>query len=199
MKILYAVHQFYPKWYTGTEKLVYLLATMMQKRGHRVKVITFATKEEQKKTIKKNSILIERFIYSGVPVTHAFDNLPIDINYSLRNEKLREFAYDTIKDEKPDILHVGHPMRTGEIIFAAKELNIKYILTLTDFWLICPKYILINSDNKLCDGPKNGSQCKIHCKEIPSSLIKERLDLGKRSAKTRFLCLRAHKITYEYF
>jgi len=42
MKIVYLVHQFYPEFYTGTEKFVLNLSGMVQKAGSRVKVITYS-------------------------------------------------------------------------------------------------------------------------------------------------------------
>jgi glycosyltransferase involved in cell wall biosynthesis len=181
MKILYVVHQFFPKWYTGTEKFVFMLATMMQKRGHSVTVITFATKEEQATPIRQHSILTERFIYKGLPVvSFSYEKSPIDLHLSVRNDNLKKFAQFLINEEKPDILHVAHPMRTGEFIFAAIEKNIPYIMTLTDFWLICPKYILVNNNQILCNGPKMGNQCKMQCKDIPFDLIENRLVLSKK-------------------
>ena len=41
MKILYVVHQFYPYYTAGTEKFTYQIASMMQKNGNKVKVVSY--------------------------------------------------------------------------------------------------------------------------------------------------------------
>ncbi len=42
LKILYLVHQFYPEFQSGTEKVVLNNAFMAQQSGNKVKVITYS-------------------------------------------------------------------------------------------------------------------------------------------------------------
>ena len=42
MKILYLVHQFYPEFQSGTEKVVLNNAFMAQQIGNKVKIITYS-------------------------------------------------------------------------------------------------------------------------------------------------------------
>jgi hypothetical protein len=46
VKIIYLIHQFYPEFYTGTEKFILNLASMMQKAGNKVKVVTYSFYED---------------------------------------------------------------------------------------------------------------------------------------------------------
>jgi hypothetical protein len=68
MKILYLVHQFYPYYFSGTEKFVFNMATCMQKQGHKVAVATFAFKENLKNSERDGNVLRERYMYNGIPV-----------------------------------------------------------------------------------------------------------------------------------
>ena len=47
MRILFVVHQFFPKHYTGTERLVLNLSKQMQRIGHYVKVLTYGITEDE--------------------------------------------------------------------------------------------------------------------------------------------------------
>jgi glycosyltransferase involved in cell wall biosynthesis len=178
MKILYLVHQFYPEYYTGTEKFVYTLADMMQKIGNKVKVITYSFYEESFYDRMIGNILLKEFVYKGVPVIALrHRNIPEDVHLALKNDELYKIAIEVIIDEKPDIIHAGHLMRVTEFINAARILNIPYIITITDSFLICPKIILQASIGNLCAGPRGGNVCLVLCPEIPSPFILQRLNI----------------------
>ena len=180
MKILYLIHQFYPEYYTGTEKFILSLATMIQKSGNRVKVMTYSFHENSYYNQRMGDIVFKEFIYKGIPVLALrHKKIPEDIHRSLSDKELSTIASDFISKEKPDVVHVGHPMRICELIKALQPLNIPYIVTLTDFFLICPKYILFTSKNTLCSGPEGGKACQSLCPELPSGFITRRLETAR--------------------
>ena len=189
MKIIYIIHQFYPEYYTGTEKFVLSIANMMQRLGNRVRVITYSSYDDLSDTTGSDTarsdttgenLFVREFLYKGIPVTaFNYKRLPEDLNYGFTSPDLAKAAYDFFKKEKPDIVHVGHPMRTGELIKALKLQGIPYIITLTDFWLLCPKHILLTASGNLCSGPEKGKACKKFCPEFPAKMISQRI----RSAK----------------
>ena len=41
MKILYALHQYYPEYQAGTEKFVYNMASMSELNANKVKIVTY--------------------------------------------------------------------------------------------------------------------------------------------------------------
>ena len=175
MKIIYLVHQFYPESWTGTEKFVLKMSTMAQNNGQIVKVITYSFYEDSFYDKICGDTLYKEFSYKGIPVIalkHKKNN-PTD-NISLGDSSMSKIAREILKNENPDIIHVGHPMRVNEFIFCAMELNIPYLITLTDFWLLCPSTVLINSRGDLCKGPDNGEECKKYCGEYPSNFIAQR-------------------------
>jgi glycosyltransferase involved in cell wall biosynthesis len=176
MKILYLVHQFYPEFQSGTEKVILNNALMAQQSGNKVKVITYSFYEDTFYEKEKNGILSREFIYKGIPViAFKYKNQPINLHISLESRALNGFAEEVIKSESPDIVHVGHSMRVHEFIRVARERNIPYLLTLTDFFLLCPKVILAPNDHSLCSGPKNGTACRNLCKEFSEDFISNRL------------------------
>ena len=181
MKVVYLVHQFYPEFYSGTEKFVLNLAGMTQQAGNRVKVITYSFYEDLLYDRRRGKILCKEFIYRGIPVLAIrHTRLPEDLHHTLENEELSEIASDVISEEHPDVVHVGHPMRMGPLIRALPPLGIPYLLTLTDFFLVCPKVILTPSRQPLCTGPEQGGACGRLCPELESYYIVARLESAKK-------------------
>ena len=180
MKILYLIHQFYPEFYTGTEKFVLNLSTMMQKAGNRVKVITYSFYEDSFYDQRRGEILCKEFLYNGIPVLAIkHKQLPDDIHHAIGNTAITEIANDLIRMEQADIVHIGHTMRVGALAQALNSLGIPYILTLTDFFLACPKVNLVPSRQPLCNGPEQGEACGKLCPELKSDYIHQRLAAAK--------------------
>jgi glycosyltransferase involved in cell wall biosynthesis len=180
MKVIYLVHQFFPEHYTGTEKFIYKISSMMQRTGHKVRVITYSFYQDSFYDKNVGDILQRDFTYQGIPVTAVrHKKIPENINISLGDKSMARIAGHIISREKPDIVHVGHPMRINEFITASKLWDIPYILTLTDFWLICPKINLIDSKGDLCAGPDGGIACQNLCPEFLNDLIAQRIKLAR--------------------
>ncbi len=176
MKILYLIHQFFPMHYTGTERVVFNTASLMRKMGHNVKVITYSFYEDSFYDSNGAEILSKSFSYKGIDVLALrHRKIPAELDFNIRDNALAKISESIISREMPDIVHVGHPMRISELIFAAKRLGIPYMFTLTDFWLICPRFTLVNSHGDLCAGPEDCSACRTNCPELSSGAICERL------------------------
>ncbi len=180
MKIVYLVHQFFPEYYMGTEKFVYKVSCMMQKAGHSVRVITYGFYPDSFFDKTVGDILYREFSYRGIAVTAIrHKRVPENISVAFNDKSIASIAEQVISTERPDIVHVGHPMRVSEFIRACKVLGIPYIITLTDFWLICPKVNLFNSGGDLCAGPEGGNVCEISCPDLPGDLITKRCEFAK--------------------
>lgn len=181
MKIIYLVHQFFPEYQTGTERFVLNTAMMAQQFGNKVKVITHSSYDDSSYENKTSGILYKEFIYDGIPViAFKYQQHPPNINLGLHNNLLYGFAHAVLEFESPDLIHVGHPMRVHEFLWAAQDLQFPYIITLTDFFLLCPKVNLTPDNFSLCIGPKHGAACAELCQELNPPFISERLsDAGR--------------------
>jgi len=174
MKLLYVIHQFYPEFSSGTEKFLLNLSSAMQREGHAVHVVTYTYQERD--TRKRGDLLVREYSYRGIPVTsvrHA--KIPIDINTAWSGPAIAEFAGNLLGRNKPDIVHLAHPMRLGGFAETAEKIGIPYILTLTDFWTICPKINLETSSGSLCAGPRRGDECSRSCPELEQEAVRTRL------------------------
>jgi glycosyltransferase involved in cell wall biosynthesis len=175
MKILFAVHQFFPQHYTGTERIVLNLCKQMQRMGHFVTVLTYGIVETDGYK-REGNCLIKRYEYQGVPVVSIkHKQIPDDVSFKIFDLELEEIIQNAIANEKFDIIHVFHPMRVGSIIRVAKRNKIPLVLSPTDLWLICPKGIAVTQKGELCTSSDNGMRC---VRECYGNLWKDRL-LGR--------------------
>jgi len=167
LNILYLVHQFYPEAYTGTEKFVLTMAKSMLAGGHRVKVATYSGGEPDTFPHTHGEVVYREYDYDGVPViAYRHKSLDPARSFGIGHPDLASFADELITEEQPDLLHIGHPMRAMEFIQASLRLGVPYVITLTDFWFLCPKGIMLHTSRNLCAGPEQGAACLQHC-QIP--------------------------------
>jgi glycosyltransferase involved in cell wall biosynthesis len=163
MNILFSVHQFFPHHYTGTERLVLNLSKQLQKNGHHVKVLTYGIIETEDYHFQ-DGVLIKEYVFEGVPVISVRHvNIPAEVSFSIFDPDMEKIFHSLLEKNSFDIIHVCHPMRTGTIIKVAKKYDIPVILTLTDFWLMCPRGIASTPQGNLCEGSRDGEQCISEC------------------------------------
>jgi glycosyltransferase involved in cell wall biosynthesis len=195
-RILYVIHQFYPEFHSGTERFLLNLSSALQKVGHFPQVVTYTFGNNEKPEHHKN-LLVWNYAFRNIPVTalrHKTE--PMDLHLSCYNEQIYKYALSFLpQDNRCDLVHITHSMRLASFAKAAIDLGIPYVLTLTDFWLICPKIILQTSKNALCAGPMSGKTCSELCPELSTSFIQSRLDFAREvlhqasgiAAPSRFL------------
>jgi glycosyltransferase involved in cell wall biosynthesis len=182
MNILYVIHQFYPESRSGTEKFLLNLSSAIQRDGHFAQIVTYTLSERVKDFQRDRGILTNDYHYKELPVVSIrHQTLPIDINNSIVNHDIYQFAIEFLQKKKTvDIVHIVHPMRLAPFARAAMDLKIPYMLTLTDFWMICPRILLQTSAGVLCTGPEMGEACAKFCPEMQLGFIKNRLDESRR-------------------
>src|SRR5215510_14075192 len=157
----------------GTENFTLGLAKITQQMGHRVKVITYSFRDQSFFDRQDGNVKSKGTTYQGVPVLYLQMENPVqDFQYVLSNDDLAEFARRILVEERPDVLHVAHSMRLAEFVPAARTLKIPYIITLTDFFLLCPKSNLMTSQDSLCSGPQAGAACRDFCTELNPQMIR---------------------------
>ena len=74
----------------------------------------------------------------------------------------------------PDLIHVGHLMYMNAFLKAGVKLKIPYIVSLTDFWLICHKAQMLTDRLALCSGPEQGKKCKQMCLGLEKDYYEQR-------------------------
>ena len=163
MKILFVVHDFFPKFFGGTERYVLNMAKQMQRMGNNVKVFTYGVADPPNAFSSQNNILYRTYFFEGIPVICIrHKEIPPDQGYRISDDILEDVV-TILKTERPDVIHVAHPMRLSAVISAAKLVGIALVLTITDFWLLCIRGRFFKPDYSLCNSPENGEKCKLQC------------------------------------
>lgn len=69
------------------------------------------------------------------------------------NPFIEEKYISIFKKERPDLLHAHNlaGLSMGPVAYSKKRFNIPIVMTLHDFWLICPKNTLLTKKGELCE------------------------------------------------
>jgi glycosyltransferase involved in cell wall biosynthesis len=159
VKILYVVHQFFPRHLTGTETYTYELARSAKERGHEVSVLCY--EHSNLPGVPRRGVLREE--YAGIPVTRFCYDSRTWHNptlYEYWNEEFGELAKTFFEKQRPDLIHFTHnSLLSAALLKSAHLLGIPTVLTLTDFWYICPRMQLVREDESLCARPVAELDC----------------------------------------
>lgn len=184
-KVILALHQFFPRFYTGTETLVLEVAKELQTRNHDVAVLCVEPFTPDIDYPDKPEL--RRDCYEGVTVWRLFTGAEPSLNERLEREsyddKTMSLLNDFILQEQPDIVHAFHFMRLtlsfGELV---KKQGIPFYFTSTDFWFLCPTYQLLQHDGTLCSKPDRYSCFKclvaLYMRGVTAKPLKLRLAIA---------------------
>jgi len=159
LKITYLTHQYLPRHIGGTEVYTHGLAVRAQRAGHSVRVISHVESPSLDPSDYK-SIHTE---HDGIPVTELHHNLsraahPARAEYD--NPHIVELLKKELGTARPDLIHALHVMKlSGAALNLCYDLNLPVVLTLADYWLICPRHVLVRSNQQLCNGPAHDLDC----------------------------------------
>jgi glycosyltransferase involved in cell wall biosynthesis len=163
-KILFALHEFFPRFYTGTETLSLEVAKELQARGHDVSIL--CVEPDTHDIPYPAEPELRHDCYDGVPVWRFFTGsetgLLERLEWESYDNRLIPLIDDFLLREKPDIVHAFHLMRlTLSFAELVKKNGIPFYFTPTDFWLLCPTYQLLRYNGTLCTTPDKRScfQC----------------------------------------
>jgi glycosyltransferase involved in cell wall biosynthesis len=152
-RVLLAVHHYPPRRMGGAELLTRRLAQWLSQHGIAVQVICIENVAAGAKTQ-----LVAREELDGDVSVQRLD-ITFGANQELSlwfDEPVLASYFETICDTwQPDLVHLvsGYLMGTAPLD-AARERGIPTVVTLTDFWFLCPTIQLLRGDGSLCQGPE---------------------------------------------
>jgi glycosyltransferase involved in cell wall biosynthesis len=162
LRVLLVIHGYPPSYNAGSEVYTQTLARELVNQGHLVAV--FSRREDPLRPdfemIKEVDCVEPRILRYTVNLTNKRELYRRDEVDDLFDKVLNEF--------KPNIVHVGHLNHLStSIIKRASNHGIPLVLTLHDFWLMCPRgqFLQTNSGSEqwtLCDG-QDDYKCSTHC------------------------------------
>jgi glycosyltransferase involved in cell wall biosynthesis len=171
MRILFILHQFFPEFGSGTERVALNLARMAQRAGHHVQVLAGSVDPLATGAVPVAAPFTGcfRLTYQGIPVTLMPRRmLPATADIGLdADEALAGPLSAWMLEQRFDIAHVLHTMRTATVVLAAQACGLPYVVTLTDFFVPCARINLVTCNGKACDGPEGGRHCARACLTPP--------------------------------
>ena len=191
MRICYVSNFFPPESNAGTEIYTLGIAQAMQARGHAVSVFAAGR-------------WAEGDLYCGQPRDSVEYGIPVrrlDLNWRRAPDPFR-YLYDNpiaakhwevyLRQVVPDVVHIMSTYTLSAcVIFIAKALGLPVIVTLHDYWFLCPRISLVRSDGMICDGHVPARECLkcMTCREkvyrwprkwMPEGTVLAMLELGAR-------------------
>jgi glycosyltransferase involved in cell wall biosynthesis len=162
LKILYLVHQFPPQHTGGTENYTYGIASAFREANHSVNIL--CGEDIQLEGSYKNTIKIVDEVYKGLPVRKLSFNFRLarDPYFALYldNPRIVDAVINYASIIRPDIIHITSCVYlSAGILKVGRHLGIPTLLTLTDYWFVCPRVTLLTSTMELCDGQQEGLTC----------------------------------------
>ncbi|MCR9248103.1 MAG: glycosyltransferase [bacterium] len=163
MRITLIVHQFPPRYFTGTEQYALAVGVELQRRGHDVDVFAldpaFAEKDgpwrESHETVE--DLPVRRINF--------WMNLGRDwARMEYRHPFMAEVFERHLRDRGTEFVHSFHLRHLGaDLLDKVDMLGLGRCISLMDFWFLCPRVILMKPDGTACDGPPDGGRGCLPC------------------------------------
>jgi glycosyltransferase involved in cell wall biosynthesis len=160
MKIVLPVHHFPPGYSAGAELYTYRLARALRARDHDIEVVCIEAIDQG----GVGDIQATRDHYDGIPVWRIALNLVDDRQralHSFDHPALQGWFRSYFGQSEPDLVHLQAGYLLGVApLHAAHDLGIPTVLTLHDYWFLCPRITLLRGDGSLCQTiPEDPAGC----------------------------------------
>lgn len=163
MKILYAIHQYFPDNRGGSEQVLARLSKQIEALGHEAVVCAFSHDRELPYTHEESGFRFRKTEYDGIPL---IEFSPVEKEWpagSVWGElECGALARRILREEKPDVVHLVHTIHVGAFADVAYELGIPYVCTVTDFWPVCRRVNLMRPHGP-CPSSEKGEACAGAC------------------------------------
>lgn len=158
MKILLPVHHFLPRYTAGAELYTYRLARWLHRQGHSVEVVAVESVEHEMTDI----LNVTSDTFDGIPVHRLhFDREAGERSWEYDNPLIGAWFARYLEQMRPDLVHfqAGYLMGVAPLR-AAVAAGVPTVLTLHDYWFICPRWTLLRGDGALCNAvPDDPAEC----------------------------------------
>jgi glycosyltransferase involved in cell wall biosynthesis len=172
MKILQVIHQYLPKHQAGSEIYTHSLSKALKKLGHDVRVFAFeyggGPDSGQAGWEEYDSIPVYRVYHSS----NAWGRLYWigQAANSFKDDWVGMRFGDVLREFRPEIVHAQHLHNvSGTVVRHAKQARIPVVMTLHDYWLMCPRINLFDYRKHVCTRSYGGWRCG-RCMELSSQM-----------------------------
>ncbi len=152
MNILFITNGFPPTRWAGTENYTAAIARELMENGHNVQALCIGEWQEGKN--HWNGYIDD--VYNDIPVRRInlnWQKSPDPQKHLYNNPVVANFLDRYLKEIKPDLVHVTScETLSASVLDVVKKNRIPLVLSITDFWFLCPRINLLRSDGENCNG-----------------------------------------------
>lgn len=157
MRILQVVHTFMPECVGGTEVHTYQLARDLRARHHEVAVFYRSVAQDQP------DLSLREDSYEGIPVFRFVNRNPWKhgpLFWHFIPEAEPHFL-EALDRFQPDLVHFQHLSAglSSSFVRLAAARGLPTLLTMHDYYCLCPISQLRTVSGELCQGPEGGMRC----------------------------------------
>jgi glycosyltransferase involved in cell wall biosynthesis len=161
MKVLMVVHQFPPKYMTGTELYAMDLGLALIAAGHEVAILSAEGHPGQVPDYHEWTETYRGMDVHYLQATRAL--FPNRVLAEFYRPFLGSRFVDLLEEERFDVVHFFHFLHLGvSLLEEAWIRGVPTVVHLMDFWTICPRFTLLKPHHELCNGPSDVSEC-VNC------------------------------------
>lgn len=157
MRVLLAVHHFPPHYNAGAELYTLRLARWLRARGHEAEVVCV----EELDYARPAALAASDDVFDGVPVTRlSLGMAGAAFSWSYDHPLINAWLRERLQRSRPDLLHLhsGY-LLGGGVLREAHAAGVPSVVTLHDFWFICPRTTLLRGDGKVCAEVPSAATC----------------------------------------
>jgi glycosyltransferase involved in cell wall biosynthesis len=151
MKIVLPVHHFPPRHTAGAELYTFRLARWLIEHGHAAEVVCVDAIDVG----EPGKLQVAQDMYQQIPVWRLSYNImasPERSRWNFDNPLIGQWFADYLSRFQPDIAHFQAGYLLSAAPFkAAAAAHVPMLLTLHDFWFLCPRITLQHGDGSLCE------------------------------------------------
>jgi len=159
MKILFITNGFPPHRWAGTETYTAGIAKGLQTRGNDIQVLCCGDWQEGANYWNG----YQDSVYNDLPVRRInlnWKRSPDPFRYLYQNPVTANYLEQYLGGIKPDLVHVSScETLSASVLEVIKLHRIPLVLSLTDFWFLCPQINLLKSDGENCSGVTTAWEC----------------------------------------
>lgn len=194
MKILFITNGYPPHRWAGTETYTAGIAEELARRGNQAHVLCIGEWEGGSnhwngyRVEERQGVLIRRLDLD-------WRRSPDPSRYLYDNPVIADHLATYLEEIKPHLVHVTScETLSASVIPTIKKAGLPLILSLTDFWFLCPRINLLRSDGENCDGQTTPWEC-LQCQLRDSRLYRwPRHVIGERGIAKLLTAVSRHPI-----
>jgi glycosyltransferase involved in cell wall biosynthesis len=159
MKIVIPIHHFPPRYQAGAENYTFGLARWLLRHGHAVHVVCV----ESIGAAPGSGVSAREDEFAGIPVSRLSIDLagaPDAFERGIANPAIGEWFAALLERERPDLVHVNSAyLLSVTPIEVTKRYGLPLIVTLHDYWFLCPRIMLVTPAGATCGVPDDAAGC----------------------------------------